>query len=166
MYDIDRVKKEFYEACRKGGMTRKIPISFNGRLTRTHARVISDWKGNDLIPNRAEFSKQLIETATDDSIHQVILHEAAHAIVTELTREPHGHDAVFKRMCGKLDCSLDRASGEVERHTEVKNKYDIYCDSCKEVIGGFSRMCRTVREVKYCTCKRCGKSNLRVIQNW
>ena len=96
MYDIDRVKKEFYEACRKGGMTREIPVAFNGRLTRTNARVISNWRGNDLVPDRAEFSKQLIETATDNSIHEVILHEAAHAIVTELTREPHGHDAVSR----------------------------------------------------------------------
>lgn len=165
MYDIDRVKKEFYEACRKGGMTREIPVAFNGRLTRTHARVISDWKGNDLIPNRAEFSKQLIETATDDSIHEVILHEAAHAIVTELTRESHGHDAVFKKMCGKLGCSLDRASGEVERHTEVKNKYDLICPNCG-VIGGYSRMCKAVREPERCGCKKCGTWGLKVKQNW
>ena len=165
MYDIQRVQKDFYEACRKGGMKREIPVLLNGRLTRTMGRVTCNWVNEVLVPEKVEFSKQLIETATDESIHQVILHEAAHAIVAETTGKSHGHDWVFKDMCGKLGCGLDKASGDVDRIVEVKNKYDLICPNCG-VIGGFSRMCKTVREPQYCGCKRCGTWGLKVRQNW
>lgn len=171
-YDLNRVTKEFRQACVKAGAGTGavVPIRLNGRLTRTLGRVHQEYdpQVGGYVSTLVEFSKQLLETATDASIREVILHEAAHLIVTDRTLESHGHDAMFKAVCAEIGTSNDGVSTKVERTVEEKSlyKYNIFCPTCHKTIGGYNRRCKTIDNIAFCTCKGCGKGGLQVIQNW
>lgn len=165
-YDLNRVKLEVKETCRKAGIECDIPIRLNGRLTRTLGRVHQEKKDGIWAPTSVEFSKQLLETSSDKSIRDVILHEYAHIIVTARTGEEHGHDATFKRVCAEIGTTNDGIATKVERIVEVHSKYEIFCPTCHKTLGGYSRMCKTIQNIEFCHCKLCGKGGLKVIQNW
>ncbi len=40
-----------------------------------------------------------------------------------------------------------------------------FCPNCGK-IGGFSRMCKTIKNIKDCTCGKCNSDALTVVQNW
>ena len=168
MYDISRVRREFIQICGKAGVEVTAPINLNGRLTRTLGRVHEQKENGVWKPVLVEFSKQLIETSTDKSIYDVIAHEAAHYIVTSRTGESHGHDAFFKAVCAEIGTTNDGTVTRVERTVSEDSlyKYNVYCPTCNKTIGGYSRMCRTLKEIDMCQCKGCGKGGLKVIQNW
>lgn len=163
MYDFERVKKEFIEAVESAGCKMNSPILQNGRLTRTLGRVIYS---GDFI-NRVEFSKLFLTTATDDTIRQVILHEAAHYIAAKRDGTRHGHDDYFKKICAELGCSNDKAKTAVELTVSKEKvyKYSIYCAKCG-FIGGTHRYTKAFDHLEYCTCKKCGGSELSYVQNW
>ncbi len=172
-YDLTRVIKEFRETCALAnaptGLT--VPIKLNGRLTRTLGRVTQqyDTETDRYTSTLVEFSKQLLETATDSSIHSIILHEAAHLIVTDRTGESRGHDALFKAVCEEIGAGDNSGpTTEVERTVSDNKiyKYSVFCPTCNTNIAGYSRMCQTLRDIDYCACKRCGNGGLKVITNW
>ena len=171
MYTLEKVKNEYRKVCCDAGAKSvlDVPIVLNGRLTRTLGRVIQeyDFSKDRYVSTKVEFSRQLIETATDKSIHDVIMHEAAHYIVTDRTGEVHGHDAVFKAVCAEIGTSNNQCATKVECTEEAKNlyKYSIYCPHCGKMVGGYSRMCKTIRNIEDYECKTCHGS-LKVIQNW
>ena len=74
-YDLNRIKMEMKEVCRKANVEFNIPVKLNGKLTRTLGRVHQEYHNGICEPVSVEFSKQLLETASDKSIHDVILHE-------------------------------------------------------------------------------------------
>lgn len=152
------------EVCRKAQVELQIPVAINKRLTRTLGRVISTKTGNYVKANRMEFSQQFLDTASDDSIKDVVRHECAHYIVIERTHESHDHDALFQQVCAEIGCVGDKAYTEVERVKEVKMKYDVFCVNCGKITS-FSRMCPTLRNIDTCSCRKCGGS-LRYVQNW
>lgn len=163
MYDLNRVTKEFNEACLKAGVTNTNPVKLNGRLTRTLGRV--RWlekEDGEIELIDIEFSKQLLETASDRSIRDVILHEAAHLIAFKRTGIQHGHDSYFKAICAELGTTNDKCSGYVETVKAVKYKYTIVCPNCG-VLGGYNRMCKTVRNISACSCKKCNSNKLKVV---
>ncbi len=162
MYNLARITKEFNEACARAGVENRCPVRINARLTRTLGRVKHLQKLDGTIePTEIEFSKQFVETATDKCIKDVILHEAAHLVVAERTHISHGHDSYFKSVCAELGTERNGYAGAVEYAKAVKYKYTVICPNCGE-IGGYNRMCKTIREIKYCSCKRCGSTQLRV----
>lgn len=161
MWTVERLENEVDKVLAAQGMKREFPIRINGRLTRTLGRVRSV-AGN---PIGMEFSRQLLETGSDQSIFDVILHETAHVIVLLETHENHGHDAVFKAACARIGCKNDGCATEVERVVEVHDKYEIFCLNCGKV-GGFSRMCKTIKELDNCYCNNCGSHHLHLVQNW
>lgn len=168
MYDIIRVRQEFIDACEGVGVKVQVPIMANGRLTRTLGRVHSERKaGEPWKATRVEFSKQLLETSTDETIRDVILHEAAHYVVVTRTGESHGHDAVFKAACAELGTTNDGTTTKVESTVAATAlyKYTIDCPRCGN-IGGMNRMCKTLREINWCTCRKCGGAGLTYTQNW
>lgn len=169
MYTIERVRKEFFAIVKAQGITEETPVEINGRLTRTLGRVMGayDAAGNYLA-TRVEFSRQLLETATDECIYSVIQHEAAHYIVDFETHEHHGHDATFKAVCARIGCDNSQTRTHVERTVAESSifKYQVYCDTCDRVISNYSRMSRTLKNLSECYCKTCRQYNLRLIQNW
>ena len=167
-YDLNRIKMEFNEVCRKAGTPCDVPIRLNGRLTRTLGRVFHqcDVTSGVWYSTHVEFSKQLLETASDKSIRDVILHECAHFIVTARTGESHGHDAACKKVCAEIGTTNDGIATEVERTVAKSSKYEIFCPTCHKTISEYSRMCKTIQHIEQCQCKGCGKGGLKVIQNW
>ena len=170
MYTLDKIEVQFKGICAKAGVSCNVPITINSRLTRTLGRVTNDYIGaiDTWRPTKVEFSKQFIETSSDASIEDVIKHEAAHFIATSRTGKNCGHNSYFKKVCAEIGTTNDGTTTKVERTVDESSlyKYAIYCDTCDKVIDGKSRMCRTIKEIKFCTCKACNTSNLRVIQNW
>ena len=170
MYTLDKIEIQFKGICAKAGVSCNVPITINSRLTRTLGRVTNDYISaiDTWRPTKVEFSKQFIETSSDASIEDVIKHEAAHFIATSRTGKNCGHNSYFKKVCAEIGTTNDGTTTKVERTVDESSlyKYAIYCDTCNKVIGGKSRMCRTIKEIKFCTCKTCNTSNLRVIQNW
>ena len=170
MYTLDKIENQFKGICSKAGVSCNVPITINSRLTRTLGRVTNNYIGatDTWRPIRVEFSKQFIETSSDASIEDVIKHEAAHFIATSRTGKNCGHNSYFKKVCAEIGTTNDGTTTKVERTVDESSlyKYAIYCDTCDKVIDGKSRMCRTIKEIKFCTCKACNTSNLRVIQNW
>lgn len=168
MYDISRIQKEFIDLCGGAGVSVSAPITLNGRLTRTLGRVIQEnfngvWKSTSV-----EFSKKFIETSTDENIKDVIAHEAAHYIVTARTGEYHGHDSFFKSVCAEIGTTNDGTTTKVERQqgAAALYKYSVYCETCEETVAEYSRMCKTLKNISLCSCRKCGDSKLKIIQNW
>ena len=170
MYDITRIQKEFNEVCEKAGCPVTVPVKLNGRLTRTLGRVHQrrDNGKTEWHPYLVEFSKQMIETATDNTIRDVLLHEAAHYIAVVRTGEAHGHDAYFKAICAEIGTTNDTTHTKVESTVaqEELYKYTIYCPTCNKIIGGYNRMCKTLKMIDLCTCRECSKGGLIYTQNW
>ena len=170
MYDLDRVRHEFRRAC----LQAKVPvrsledIKINGRLTSTHGRVTSQWmpEVGGYLPIKVEFSKRMLDNATDESIKQVILHEAAHYIATYRTHADHGHDSYFKAVCEEIGCTASKASGNLEYKTAPTGlyKYLVVCPNCG-VIGRYQRKCRTIESIGICFCKTCKSNQLKVVAN-
>lgn len=168
MYSIKDIEKICQEFSTQIGDTFDLPVVINGRLTRTLGRVCSLVNRNTgyVTLQRMEISKQLLETASEGSIRSVIGHEWAHYITAKTTHERHGHDAIFKSWCARIGIENDKATTTVERVIAVKSKYEVYCDTCDEVIANYSRTTKNLQRLKLCTCKRCKTNNLKLIQNW
>ena len=169
MYDLNRVKMVFDMACLRAGVVVDTNcIKINDRLTSTHGRVTSEWKeGVGYVPTKVEFSKQMLDCATDESIKQVVLHEAAHYIVSKRTHADHGHDAYFKSVCREIGCTKPEASGNldyVKPIPEPTYKYFVVCPNCG-VIGKYQRKCKTITSIGNRMCKKCKSTQLRVVAN-
>lgn len=111
----------------------------------------------------------MIDSMTDETIRQVILHECAHYIVArKYPNEKHGHDSVFRTMCEQIGCTHNRACNDVEyteeytekkRIEEVKEnnilyKYELKCEYCGKTVGKFKRAGKRVQypELYHSTC--------------
>lgn len=169
MYDLNRIKETLNTVCGKAGITLTVPVVINGRLTRTLGRVISECDIDDTwYPTKIEFSKQYIETATDDCIYQTILHECAHYIAVIRSHETHGHDAYFKAVCAEIGCVEDKPkASHIDRIIEIKSKYDVKCENCGET-WHYSRAGKIVQHPEYYHCITCGLElgKLTVVKNW
>lgn len=162
MYDLNRVKREFNEACRKAGVVNKYPVKINGRLTATLGRVRWLRENGNITPIDIEFSKLMVETASDETIKETILHEAAHLIAIERSGVDHGHDSYFKSICAELGTTNDGCYASIEAVKSIKYKYNLVCPKCG-IIGGYSRMCKAVKHPELYRCK-CGCGNLKIIE--
>lgn len=163
MWTVNELTKELNNIFESQGCEFKYPVKINGRLTRTLGRCILVGDSDLSI----EFSKQLLETATDESIIGVIKHEAAHALTWVKTGTMHGHDEVFRDMCKKIGCDNDRAKTKVERLVSLDevNKYTIKCKCCGKSVAFRRSKCKLVKNPELYS-SRCCRSALEVVQNW
>ena len=168
MFTIERVRVELNKLSQKDGIGDIIvPVEINGRLTRAMGRVKFEKDSYDVCtPMKIEFSRKLLENASEEDIMQVIKHEYAHYYILVETATDHGHDAVFKRKCAEIGCTHDAATNHIDGFSKAESKYEVWCDDCQKIIGKYSRRCKTIDNIKYCTCGRCHGSNLRLVQNW
>lgn len=163
MYDLDRIKKEFKETCDKAGVKLTTPIYINSRLSTTLGQVVFD--GEDT-PLKIDFSKTFLETATDEAVHQVILHEAAHYIAAKRDGVSHGHDAYFKAICDEIGCTNNKTTYKVERVKGIIGvyKYDVFCPNCGR-IKGYNRKTQILDHLDRCHCRGCGSKGLWYVKN-
>ena len=167
MWTIERVRKELDTLAKADGITIDVPVSANGRLRTTLGRVRS--YRSTCLPIDIEFSKRLLEEGTDNDIINTIKHEYVHFFLLVTTGENHGHDYMFKAKCAEIGCTHDKTRNDVESEAMTdphQFKYEIVCTTCHKTIGTYSRMCKTLRNLDCCRCKRCGGSALKMIQNW
>ena len=66
MWTIEKITNYCKEVCGNANVEFSIPVSINGRLTRTLGRVHSTRNVNGYVtPQRMEFSRQFLETSSD-----------------------------------------------------------------------------------------------------
>lgn len=92
---LQEIKKRCEDAFAIVGLEFDLPVLINSRLTKTLGRCIYKRCGDQVYPLRIEFSRQFIETSTEQCIQDVILHECAHAIACIETGERQGHNTYF-----------------------------------------------------------------------
>ncbi len=167
-WTIQEIKSYLRELAESIDLVYDTPVKINGRLTKTLGRVIAEPAAFDSYkPQVIEFSRQFLETSTDESVRQVIMHEFAHWAVLVETGEAHGHDAIFKAMCRRIGCQADRPQTKVERTVSDDKlfKYIVRCEDCGNEVH-YSRAGKVVKHPDWYGCGRCGGENLKVIQNW
>ena len=59
-YDLNRIKMEMNEVCRKANVEFNIPVRLNGRLTKTLGRVRQECHNGVWKPVSVEFSNQFV----------------------------------------------------------------------------------------------------------
>ena len=167
MLNEKELTKMCQEICAIAGYDFTIPVKINKRLTRTFGRVFWERTNGITRSTLMEFSYQFLSTSTLDSIKDVVAHECAHYLVTTETHEAHGHDAVFKAMCARINCTNDGAvNHSVERNVSEDHiyKYFVTCADCGAIIGKYHRAGKVVQHPELYTCK-CG-GHLKITKNF
>lgn len=169
MWTVGRIKELCVQYCARCDVEFKGPVAINGRLTRTLGRCVylknadGEW-----YPTKIEISRQLLETATDESIEAVIAHECAHYVACALTHENHGHDSTFRYYCQKIGTTNDTAAYKNLQRIKPREeiyKYTICCSKCGELIAVRSRACRLTKYPEEFYSKCCDAA-IKVVQNW
>lgn len=163
--EITKVREICYVKAREHGFNLYCPVVVNTRFRKTLGRVCYDECGE---LEKIEFSAQLLEYGTEQSIIDTVLHELAHAFVYLETGEHHGHDATFRAMCARLGTINNGmyAKGQVyEKPREEFYKYTLKCSCCGKVVGHRSRACKITQHPEYYTSGCCGAA-IKVIQNF
>lgn len=168
MWTIQEIEDYLSELAESVDLVYDTPITVNGRLTKTLGRVVAELTMSGTYkPQVIEFSRQFLETATDESVRQTIMHEFAHWAVLTETGEMHHHDALFKDMCRKISCDANRPQTKVERIVDDSKvyKYTVKCGECGNAVH-YSRAGNVVKHPHWYTCGQCGSDSLEVVQNW
>lgn len=161
-----KVKKELQEISDKYDDTFSIPVSINGRLTKTLGRVMHKRVLDDIFPESMEISKQLLETTTDADIIGVIKHEWAHYYITKITKENHGHDVMFKALCAEIG-THGTTSIKVETIVAIESKYELICPCCGKTVARYTRKCKTTEASKVgLVTSKCCNAKVGLRQNW
>ena len=120
VWTIERITELCVEYCGRCDIKFNSPVVINGRLTRTLGRCFYERHGSVWNPVKIEISRQLLETATDESIEAVIAHECAHYVSCAITHENHGHDSTFRFYCEKIGTTNDTAVySDLERSINI-----------------------------------------------
>lgn len=160
-YNIEKITKEVNEVCGNAGYTgvKYLKISLNPRLTTTLGRVKYTKSPNGYIYNSSiEFSEKFINNGSDKEVHDVILHECAHAIATYRTKTKQGHNEYFKSVCAEIGTTNDKCcyAREEENKTEPIYKYKVYCSECGELIASYKRKGKVIKYLDFYKCGLCG----------
>ena len=125
-WTVERITELCVEYCGRCDIKFNSPVVINGRLTRTLGRCFYERHGSVWNPVKIEISRQLLETATDESFEAVIAHECAHYVSCAITHENHGHDSTFRFYCEKIGTTNDTAVySDLERKKETKKSINI-----------------------------------------
>ena len=169
MYSLVKLQDRIYKTFAKAGYVfdqYDIQVKINPRLTSTLGRCKSQYVNGKCKPYMLEFSKQMLETASEKTILDVIDHECAHALVTLETGENQGHNKIFKAMCAKIGTTSDGTKTKVELEVpeEQLYKYFVICKDCGKIVGKYHKAGKVVKETNHYRCN-CGGS-LNVVQNF
>lgn len=167
MYTTQQITEKYKELAFSLGEVFDTPVIINGRLTRTLGRVISDVRNGKIFPRCIEISRQLLETATKESIDEVLIHEFCHWYLAATTHVDHGHDATFKALCQKLGGGDGKTATHVDRLVDNSKlfKYQCFCAGCGKEVAQYSRASFAVKNPSLCATNCCG-AILKVVQNW
>ncbi len=160
----------FNSLCKEHGVGTPNKIGINGRLTRALGRVMCEKSiFTPIRPVGVEFSKSML--ASEESFaRDIIKHEFAHYYLASRGIDD-GHGSRFKAMCAKLDCKNDGATvktrGDGASALAPTHKYEVFCSECGKKVGGYSRKCKTLDDVRAGTAlSGCCKSKCDIKVNW
>lgn len=162
----EELKKTCTNICAAAGYPFNIPVTINKRLRTTLGRVKGICCRTVYNPIAMEFSYVFLNSASYEDVIDIIKHECAHYLVGIETHERHGHDAVFKKMCLKLGCANNKTKTDKQMLPDRKFKYEVICDSCHEIVAQYHRAGKILKNIDNCSCGKCGKNMLRVVQNY
>lgn len=98
-----------------------------------------------------------------ENVKQLILHEYAHFLTIDKTKESHNHDELFKKNCKKIGCTLyDGSFKSYVSDEPSKYKYTITCRKCNNRFGE-NRLEKNYTN-KYC-CTHCS-GEFKIEKNW
>lgn len=150
------------------GFDFEVPVSINGRLSTTLGRArfsvnpnTGRYRAVDI-----ELSKNLLLTAKDEDIINIIKHECAHIIIQHGATQNYGHNNKFKEVCARLNCSFDEPACAPQIANYDNFKYVMECKNCghKE---GFARKRKFFDVINLCVCSSCRATrSLSIRQNW
>ena len=158
---IEEVREICSKIAYERGTELSVPIESNGRLKTTFGRVKFQIKGKKAIPEKIEFSKNIL-SGDESFLLDTIKHEMAHYIVMKKTGENHGHDRVWKDEAKRLGCrpraTVKNEEVSIEREPY---RYKLICKACGKVIGKYRRQTKVTKNPKKYR-SNCCKANIKV----
>lgn len=159
--NIEEVREICMETALSRGVELNVPVESNGRLRTTFGRVKYRTEGRKCIPERIEFSENVL-SGDEAFLMDTLKHEMAHYIVMKKTGENHGHDRLWKEEAARLGCrpraTVRNADIDIEREPY---RYEVICKSCGKVIGYYRRQSKVTKNpFKYRS--NCCKANIMV----
>ena len=99
--DVKAIVNRVSELDENYAFVGKMEIAYNGRLSRTLARCLTEItrRGGKVVearPFKLEFGKTILNVESKEALEQTVLHEVAHAITNYVHQENCGHDRRFK----------------------------------------------------------------------
>lgn len=168
VWTVERIEKLCIEYCGRCNVEFTSPVVINGRLKTTLGRCFYTRTAAGLVGSKIEISRQLLETATEQCVLDVIAHECAHYVVTTITHENHGHDSLFKHYCEMIGTTNNTPVFHGLQRTvshEETYKYTLYCTKCGKFVGGRHRACAVTKRPHDCRTNCCD-APIKVYQNW
>lgn len=167
--DVKAIVNEVAKMDESYAFVGKMEIAYNGRLSTTLARCLTEItrRGGKVVnarPFKLEFGKTILNVETKEALRQTVLHEVAHAIANYEYQENCGHDSRFKDVCKKIGCVDDGTTAKTYAD-EIKKasidatwKYTLTCKNCGHVYG-YKRINDTLRSIQRgghpCYCSKC-----------
>lgn len=171
-WNVGKITEELKALSERMGDEFDIPVSVNGRLTRSLGRTFHTYDSKGFAaPLKMDFSKSFLDSATSKNIIEVIKHEWAHYYLVKTTGKSHGHDYLFKVLCAKIgapgETKIKVEYINAENHNKPKQyKYELFCTDCGKMVGGYSTSAaKAVKNPEQYT-SGCCHAKLRLVQNW
>ena len=168
MLSILDLKAECIRLSKENGDVFNVPVVLNGRLRTTLAQCKSTRSAITglLQPKVIEVSKWAMQELTDEELIDIIRHEWSHYYLAKTDpASHHGHDNVFRDLCKKVNCDHSATRDTEGTEERKKHKYTVFCPKCGE-IGGYDRMCKTLKNIQYAEHTKCGSTGLTYEVNW
>ena len=143
--NIEKVRNICREIAEKHGHILDVPVEENGRIKSTLGRVKFRKLKGKYVPEKIEFSKDIIN-GDENLLIDTIKHEMAHFLVLKETGENHNHDSLWKMWAVKLGCR-PRATVNISNSSPAAEnyKYVVKCRKCGKIIGKYRRASKVIK---------------------
>ncbi|KRN89980.1 SprT-like domain-containing protein [Ligilactobacillus ceti] len=152
---IEEVEAECRRLAAHYGYDLDVPVIVNPRLKTTQGRVKFRYQGQRAYPIQIEFSKNLLMTARDEFILEVIRHEMAHYFVLQDTGASHGHDQVWKAWAVKIGCYPRATLKQTILSFSQDAHYQLICEKCRQELGYYQRRGKILKNITKYRSKCC-----------
>jgi SprT-like protein len=107
----------------------EVPVTWNGRLTRSMGRFLYSTKGKGRTPQGIELSKYAAQFINRDIFISVLLHELCHYHLFIQGKPFDDHHPVFEK-------ELERVGAISTNTVQIPQKsFQLYCSKCNKSIG-------------------------------
>lgn len=112
----------------------KVPVAWNGRITRSMGRFVYRMKGKNREPVKIEMSKYAAQFVDREIFIAVLLHEMCHYHLFMQGKPFLDHQPDFEQ-------ELERVGAISTNTVKLPSKaYKLHCKQCKQVLGHMKRI--------------------------